>query len=96
MGIPVIFILDRFGDYRRIGVYDYAGGTIRVSQFYNVYSSMPDGFFPHFIKQLTKKTILRCRMHEMNQQFETLELEAEKKKICHSLQVQIKKQLTKL
>ena len=105
MGIPTIFLpnIDYF-DYGRIGVYADVGGEMPPIKSYPIVSSNPVfRFFPRLLKQYIqrKERGLSVLMHELYKenfdwQFQSIDLEYEKKKIRHSLQVQIERQLTKL
>ena len=105
MGIPTIFLPKTYhSDYGRISVYSDVGGSMQPAQAYPIISSSPVyRFFPRFLKQYVERgeKALCTVMQELYKdnfdwQFHSIELEDEKKRIRHSLQMQIERQLAKI
>ncbi len=105
MGIPTIFFPNTYyGDYGRISVYAAVGGRMQPTRTYPIISSNPVyKLFPRSLKQYIRRgeialSTLAQELYKENfdWQFNSIELEDEKKKIRHSLKAQIKRQLEKL
>ena len=105
MGIPTIFFpITHFYDYGRVSVYADAGGKMQPMRSYPIISSSTMyKFFPRSLKRYIRRgeialSTVTQELYKDNfdWQFHSIELEDEKKRIRHSLQMQIERQLAKV